>query len=76
MHDGRFWFLSQCIRHYRDGIKDSPTLDSSLVKRIPLSEKDIVEINSFLRTLTDSSFLKNQRFADPENKRIFSPDIH
>ena len=76
MHDGRFWFLSQCIRHYRDGIKKSPTLDSSLVKGIPLSEKDIVEINSFLRTLTDSNFLKNQRFADPENKRIFSPDIH
>ena len=76
MHDGRFWFLSQCIRHYRDGIQNSKTLDSLLIKRIPLSEKDIVEINSFLRTLTDSAFLKNQRFADPESKRIFSPDVH
>ncbi|MES1215010.1 MAG: cytochrome c peroxidase [Bacteroidota bacterium] len=76
MHDGRFWFISQCIRHYRDGIQKSPTLDSSLAKGIQLTEMDIVEINSFLRTLTDTNFLRNPRFADPENKRIFSPDVH
>jgi cytochrome c peroxidase len=76
MHDGRFWYLSQCIRHYRDGIQKSASLDASLVNGIALSERDIVEINSFLRTLTDSAFLRNPRFADPENKPVFSPDIH
>ena len=76
MHDGRFWYISQCIRHYRDGIQQSPTLDAALKKGMQLSERDIADINSFLRTLTDSSFLKNPRYADPENKPILSPDVH
>jgi cytochrome c peroxidase len=76
MHDGRFWYISQCIRHYRDGIQRSATLDPSLASGIQLSERDIADINSFLRTLTDSSFLKNPRFGDPEHKAIFSPDVH
>lgn len=76
MHDGRFWYLSQCIRHYRDGIQKSATLDSSLLDGIQLTEREIADLNSFLRTLTDSSFLKNPRYADPEQKPIFSPDVH
>lgn len=76
MHDGRFWFISQCIRHYRDGVQKSATLDPALQNRIQLTERDVADINSFLRTLTDSSFLKNPRYADPEQKRIFSPDAH
>jgi len=76
MHDGRFWYISQCIRHYRDGIQKSSTLDSSLANGIKLNERDIADINSFLRTLTDTAFLKNPRFSDPEQKRIFSPDVH
>ncbi|MBS1576488.1 MAG: c-type cytochrome [Bacteroidetes bacterium] len=76
MHDGRFWYLSQCIRHYRDGIQKSVTLDSTLRNGIQLTEREIADINSFLRTLTDSSFLKNPRYADPEQKPIFSPDVH
>jgi cytochrome c peroxidase len=76
MHDGRFWYISQCIRHYRDGIQQSATLDPALASGIQLSERDIADINSFLRTLTDSSFLKNPRFGDPEHKAILSPDVH
>ncbi len=76
MHDGRFWYISQCIRHYRDGVQSSTTLDPVLRNRILLSERDVVDIHSFLRTLTDSSFLKNPRYADPENKPVFSPDVH
>ncbi|MES1219832.1 MAG: cytochrome c peroxidase [Bacteroidota bacterium] len=76
MHDGRFWYLSQCIRHYRDGIQKSSTLDPVLTNGFQLTEREIADINSFLRTLTDSSFLRNPRYADPENKTILSPDVH
>ncbi len=76
MHDGRFWYLSQSIRHYRDGINQSPTLDPVLINGIQLTEREIADINSFLRTLTDSSFLRNPRYTDPEQKKIFSPDVH
>lgn len=76
MHDGRFWYISQCIRHYRDGIKKSPIVDPLLINGIQLTEREIADVNSFLRTLTDSSFLRNPRYADPEQKQIFSPDVH
>jgi len=76
MHDGRFWYISQCIRHYRDGIQKSATLDPALINGIQLTEREIADVNSFLRTLTDSSFLRNPRYADPEHKTILSPDVH
>jgi cytochrome c peroxidase len=76
MHDGRFWFLSNCINHYRTGIQLSPTLDSSLQKGIQLTDVEVQDLIAFLRTLTDTAFITNPRFADPEHKPIFSPDVH
>jgi len=63
MHDGRFWFLSQAINHYRKGIEKSATLDSSLANGIPLTDIEVTYLVSFLRTLTDSTLIKNPRFA-------------
>ncbi len=65
MHDGRFSTLQQCLEHYRSGIKPSPTLDPSLQFGIGLSNTDIANLTSFLRTLTDSAFVKDKRFAAP-----------
>ncbi|KIC96145.1 cytochrome C peroxidase [Flavihumibacter solisilvae] len=53
MHDGRFWNLSDVYTHYNgNGISLSP------VERSFLTE--------FLRTLTDSTFLSDQKFSGGE----------
>ncbi|MEO6814681.1 MAG: cytochrome c peroxidase [Ginsengibacter sp.] len=65
MHDGRFYSLSQVIEHYRNGIQQSATLDSSLRNGIAFTPKEKYDLILFLGTLTDSSFLKNKRFSQP-----------
>jgi cytochrome c peroxidase len=67
MHDGRFITLYQCINHYRTGINQSATLDPSLQNGINLTNADAQDLVSFLKTLTDSSFLVNPKFKDPNN---------
>lgn len=76
MHDGRFASIEACLLHYASGIQQGPTLDSLLQRGIVLNRSEVVDIVAFLRTLTDTSFLKNPRFSDPEQKPIFSPDLH
>ena len=65
-HDGRFATISEFLEHYNTGVVQSPTLDSSLRKGIPISENDRFYLISFLGTLTDSSFVNNPLFSDPE----------
>jgi cytochrome c peroxidase len=67
MHDGRFWFLSQVLEHYRSGIVQSPTLDPALRKGIPLTDQDIQNVMAFLRTLTDSTFIADPKFSQPSH---------
>jgi cytochrome c peroxidase len=63
MHDGRFFSLPQAIEHYANGILPQPTLDSALQKKIAFTNNDKANLIYFLRTLTDSSFCKNPRYA-------------
>lgn len=65
MHDGRFNTLFQCINHYRTGIQQSSTLDPLLRNGIALTNSEANDIADFLRTLTDSSFLRDTRFQEP-----------
>jgi cytochrome c peroxidase len=65
MHDARFYSLDQVLRHYTSGIVKSPTLDPLLANMLTLSAADKVNIKAFLKTLTDSSFIKDKRFAQP-----------
>lgn len=65
MHDGRFNTLEEVIDHYRTGIHQSPTLDSTLQAGITLTDQDKKDIISFLNTLTDNDFIKDQRFSEP-----------
>lgn len=65
MHDGRFWFLSQVLEHYRSGIVQSPTLDPSLKNGISMTDADVQNVMAFLRTLTDSTFTANPAFSQP-----------
>lgn len=66
MHDGRFNTLFQCINHYRTGIQQSPTLDPLLRNGITLTNAEANDIAEFLRTLTDSTFLGDSRFRQPQ----------
>ena len=66
MHDGRFNTLAQCINHYRTGVQQSATLDPILVNGISLTSTDVINLQLFLRTLTDSSFITDPRFGPPQ----------
>ena len=65
MHDGRFNTLAQCLNHYRTGIQQSPTLDPALTNGIQLSDAEADNLAHFLRTLTDSTFLEDDRYSKP-----------
>jgi len=71
MHDGRFYSLSEVVEHYRTGIQESPTLDSSLRKGIELTKHEKYDLILFLGTLKDTSFLKDKRFSQPGDLSLF-----
>ncbi len=66
MHDGRFSSFDQVLRHYESGIEQSATLDSSLKTGIVFNQVEKYNLKSFLRTLTDSSFINDPRFSLPK----------
>ncbi len=73
MHDGRLYTLYDVVEHYRTGIDTSmPSLDKKLKKSIIISEMEKAELVYFLYTLTDSSFIKNPRFAPGMESRVKS----
>ncbi len=77
MHDGRFITLEEVLDHYNDHIRVSSTLDilireASNEYRKPgdpislkLTQEDKNDIIVFLNTLTDSTFITNEKYADP-----------
>jgi cytochrome c peroxidase len=71
MHDGRFTTLEQVIDHYNTGIQLNPNLDPRLINtdgsplRMNMTAYDKSALKSFLESLTDVSFLNDQRFSDP-----------
>ena len=69
MHDGRFSTLDQVINHYSEGLQNSSTIDP-LMKSINnggvhLSESDKIDLKAFLLSLSDSEFIINPNFKDP-----------
>lgn len=69
MHDGRFNTLEQVLDHYSNTVKDSETLDPLLKQGespgIVLSAEEKVKLIAFLKTLSDESFRRDPRFANP-----------
>jgi cytochrome c peroxidase len=65
MHDGRFNTLEQVLEHYVHGVKNSATLSTELTTPIVLSSGEKADIITFLKTLTDNTFIKDSRFKDP-----------
>jgi cytochrome c peroxidase len=64
-HDGRFYSIGAVIDHYRTGVVVTPTTDTLLRKGISVSDEEKLDLLSFLRTLTDTTFLHDPRFAKP-----------
>ncbi len=68
MHDGRFRSLEAVLRHYAQGVQDSPTLDTVLRKEgrtgIPLSPEEQNQLIAFLKTLTDENFIHDKKFRE------------
>lgn len=64
-HDGRFNNLDLVMEHYRSKVVNGPTTDALVRNKIPLSNFEIGQIKAFLYTLTDSTFIKDARFAPP-----------
>ncbi|KAA9339116.1 cytochrome-c peroxidase [Hymenobacter busanensis] len=74
MHDGRFQTLMQVLDHYSDHVQlQSPNLHVSLAfssnnsrtGRMDLTADEKRQLVAFLHTLTDSTFIKDPRFAAP-----------
>jgi cytochrome c peroxidase len=69
MHDGRFNTLEQVINHYNEGIHPSSTLDLALLATtetgLQLDDQDKEDLINFLKTLTDQSFINDERYSDP-----------
>ncbi len=70
MHDGRFATLEDTLRHYRQGVVPSPTLDTALLREgeaagIALNDAEASAVLAFLHTLTDTTFLSDATFGPP-----------
>jgi cytochrome c peroxidase len=68
MHDGRFKTLNQVVNHYNSGISKSKTLSDKRQKPMNLTDNDRTDLVAFLKTLTDSEFLFNEKYSFPKNK--------
>jgi len=69
MHDGRFATLEDVLRFYNSGVHAGYGTDARMEEArrggVHMSEADTRKVILFLRTLTDSSLIKNQAFSNP-----------
>jgi cytochrome c peroxidase len=69
MHDGRFATLEEVLDFYNTGIhQKSPNIDEHMVpmgRGLFLTPDQKSDLIAFLHTLTDSSFISNPAFRDP-----------
>ena len=70
MHDGRFLTLERVMKHYTEGVQDTPNPDPLLHRNggsgIALTNAEQQEIIAFLKTLNDSTFVNDKRFAEQQ----------
>lgn len=71
MHDGRFQTLREVVEFYDRGVQANPFLDPRLrgpdgaPRRLHLTPPQVDALVAFLQALTDTAFLKAERFSDP-----------
>lgn len=74
MHDGSLATLADVIEHYNSGVQNHPNLAGSLKSPGPgggtpntlnLTATEKLQLEDFLKTLTDDSFVTDTKFSDP-----------
>ena len=70
MHDARFSTLEQVVEFYNSGVKVTQYTDPIMTKTgkefgLQLSSQEKSDLISFLKTLTDSTFVNNPKFSHP-----------
>ncbi|MDZ4824725.1 MAG: cytochrome c peroxidase [Flavobacteriales bacterium] len=68
MHDGRFATLDQVLDHYNTGGEISTTIDPFMEAAgggLFLDDTKKQQVMAFLKCLTDTSFINNEAFSDP-----------
>jgi len=74
MHDGRFSTLTEVVEFYNTDIQPHQNLNDRLTLEVEtggtpvtlgLSDEDISNLVAFLHTLTDESFLTDEKFSNP-----------
>jgi cytochrome c peroxidase len=67
MHDGRFNTLQEVLQHYNTGFKVNDYTDPKLaiLPKYRMTQQEMEDIITFLKTLTDYEFLSNPKFAKP-----------
>lgn len=63
-HDGRWFSLQNVFTHYTSEVVSGGTTDPLLRNRIALTNFEIGQLQAFLFTLSDTSFVKDPRFAE------------
>jgi cytochrome c peroxidase len=71
MHDGRFDTLEEVVEFYNSGVNPSPALDPLMTRprkgiRLNLTEQQKSDLVNFMKALTDTSFINNPRFSEPQ----------
>lgn len=66
MHDGRFSTLDAVLEHYRAGISSVANPDPILTVGIAMTDEEKADIVAFLKTLSDTAFTNDKRFAEPK----------
>lgn len=71
MHDGRFNTLDEVVEFYNSGVQDHPNLDNRLrgrngtPRRLNMTDAEKAALVAFLKTLTDTDLMTDERFSDP-----------
>ena len=65
MHDGRFSSLSQCLNNHFNALGYLPTTEPQILAGISLSPQDVNDVIAFLKTLTDTKYLTDTKFSNP-----------
>ncbi len=64
MHDGRFETLEEVMDHYNSGGHRQANTDP-LIQPLGLTEKQKQQVIAFVKTLTDTAFLNQEKNSDP-----------
>jgi cytochrome c peroxidase len=79
MHDGRFATLEEVVEFYNSGVVDNPNLSPPLRVRTPpgeppgpprrlnLTAQQKAALVDFMKTLTDTNLMADEKFSDPFN---------